>query len=229
MKLKTRDTAIPDQMVETWQRVVNIISDLLNVPSVMVNRLQPPELEIFRSNISPDNPFPSGTRMQMAGVYCAAAAMRREKVQVHDARTDPLWKDSPTAKAGIYAYLGFPVCWPNGDAFGTLCAVDIKEHRWGAFYEDLLQTFRDAIEAHLAIVDTMAQLNKKNRELEAALNEVKTLRGLIPICASCKKIRDDKGYWNQIESYISEHSDAEFSHGICPDCKHTLYPGLFKK
>jgi hypothetical protein len=110
MDLATRDTAIPDQIVETWQRVVNIAAGILGVPSVMVNRLEPPELEIFRSNISPDNPFPSGTRMQMAGVYCASVAMQRNRMQVNDARKDPLWKDSPTAKAGIYAYLGFPVC-----------------------------------------------------------------------------------------------------------------------
>jgi DNA-binding response OmpR family regulator len=56
-------------------------------------------------------------------------------------------------------------------------------------------------------------------ELEKALAEVKTLRGLIPICASCKKIRDDKGYWNQIEAYISKHTDAVFTHGLCPDCE----------
>lgn len=61
-------------------------------------------------------------------------------------------------------------------------------------------------------------------DLQKTLKEVKTLSGLIPICASCKKIRDDKGYWNQIESYISKHSDADFSHGICPECAKTLYP-----
>ncbi len=64
--------------------------------------------------------------------------------------------------------------------------------------------------------------------LQEALAEVKTLSGLLPICASCKKIRDDKGYWNQIESYISEHSEAEFSHGICPECAKKLYPEFYK-
>ncbi len=64
------------------------------------------------------------------------------------------------------------------------------------------------------------------RQLQKVLNEVKTLSGLIPICAQCKKIRDDKGYWNQIESYIHEHSDADFSHGICPDCAKKLYPDM---
>jgi preprotein translocase subunit YajC len=62
------------------------------------------------------------------------------------------------------------------------------------------------------------------QELQAALAEVTTLRGIIPICASCKKVRDDKGYWNQIETYIRDHSEANFSHGICPECAKKLYP-----
>jgi len=66
------------------------------------------------------------------------------------------------------------------------------------------------------------------RELQTTLSKVKTLSGLVPICASCKKIRDDKGYWNQIESYISEHSEAEFSHGICPECAKKLYPEFYR-
>ncbi len=63
-------------------------------------------------------------------------------------------------------------------------------------------------------------------ELKSALRKVKTLSGLLPICASCKKIRDDTGYWTQIESYIKVHSDAEFSHSICPDCAKKLYPDI---
>ena len=70
------------------------------------------------------------------------------------------------------------------------------------------------------------ELKKKNFELEKMLLEIKTLRGIIPICANCKKIKTDKGSWTQMESYISEHSDAEFSHGICPNCSEILYPEL---
>lgn len=65
-------------------------------------------------------------------------------------------------------------------------------------------------------------------ELKAALDKVHTLSGLLPICSSCKKIRDDKGYWNQIESYIYEHAEVEFSHGLCPECAKKLYPEFFK-
>jgi hypothetical protein len=63
-------------------------------------------------------------------------------------------------------------------------------------------------------------------EREAALLQVKQLSGLLPICSGCKKIRDDHGYWQQIESYIQEHSEADFSHGLCPECLEKLYPGL---
>ena len=66
------------------------------------------------------------------------------------------------------------------------------------------------------------------RKLQTALAKIKTLRGLVPICASCKKIRDDKGYWHQLEVYIRDHSDAEFSHSICPVCADVLYPNLKK-
>lgn len=63
-------------------------------------------------------------------------------------------------------------------------------------------------------------------ELQRALAEVKTLRGILPICSHCKKIRDDKGYWNKIESYIQDHSEAEFSHGICQECAKKYYPDM---
>ena len=69
---------------------------------------------------------------------------------------------------------------------------------------------------------------KEERDLLLdAFKEIKALSGLLPICASCKKIRDDQGYWNQIEAYISKHSKAEFSHGICPECASKLYPEFF--
>jgi hypothetical protein len=66
-------------------------------------------------------------------------------------------------------------------------------------------------------------------ELQEAVAKVNTLSGLLPICASCKKVRDDKGYWNRIEEYIEQHSHALFSHSICPDCARKLYPEIYDK
>ena len=81
---------------------------------------------------------------------------------------------------------------------------------------------------------TEQRLNEEERErlileLQEAISDVKTLSGLLPICCSCKKIRDDRGYWNQIEAYIKDHSEAEFSHSICPDCAKRLYPEFYDR
>ena len=72
------------------------------------------------------------------------------------------------------------------------------------------------------------ELAKLVIELQEALSQVKTLSGLLPICASCKKIRDDQGYWTQVEVYVREHSEADFTHSICPDCAAKLYPGFYE-
>jgi two-component system, response regulator PdtaR len=73
------------------------------------------------------------------------------------------------------------------------------------------------------------ELKTRNQEIEAAMAEIKTLSGLLPICSNCKKIRDDQGYWQQVEVYIAKHSDADFSHGLCPDCMKKLYPDSYEK
>jgi hypothetical protein len=66
-------------------------------------------------------------------------------------------------------------------------------------------------------------------ELQNTVNKVKQLSGLLPSCSHCKKVRDDKGYWQQVEVYIRDHSEAEFSHSLCPDCSKELYPDMYKK
>jgi AmiR/NasT family two-component response regulator len=82
---------------------------------------------------------------------------------------------------------------------------------------------RSIIIAVARFADLM-ELRRLNIELQLALDNVKALKGLLPMCASCKKIRDDKGYWEGVETYIKKHADVEFSHGLCPDCIARLYP-----
>ncbi len=91
----------------------------------------------------------------------------------------------------------------------------------------------DAHEMDRAIAIAMArfgdlmELRRLNAELQDTLAKIKTLSGLLPLCSSCKKIRDDDGYWHQVEVYIRDHSEAEFSHGLCPECAKKLYPEIF--
>jgi CheY-like chemotaxis protein len=91
-----------------------------------------------------------------------------------------------------------------------------------------INELRSAIE--IAVVKHQAAKERETLivQLQKALQEVKTLSGLLPICASCKKIREEDSSWHPIEDYIASHSDANFTHGICPDCAHRLYPELYR-
>ena len=98
----------------------------------------------------------------------------------------------------------------------------------------LLKPFMESeLQANVEIALYKHEIDREREELiqqlREALARVKTLSGLLPICASCKNIRDDKGYWNRVEAYIEAHSQATFSHGICPDCAKRLYPDYFGK
>ncbi|HET9220891.1 MAG TPA: response regulator [Roseiflexaceae bacterium] len=85
------------------------------------------------------------------------------------------------------------------------------------------------VQAHTTVYLLQKELRRKNSELEVALSQVKRLSGLLPICASCKKIRDDQGYWQDVAVYIQDHSEAELSHGLCADCAKRLYPELYEE
>lgn len=76
------------------------------------------------------------------------------------------------------------------------------------------------------ILDLVDHIKEEKEKLQQAISKVKILSGLLPFCSSCKKIRDDSGYWNRIEAYIRDHLEAEFTHSICPECQERIYPGL---
>jgi hypothetical protein len=99
-----------------------------------------------------------------------------------------------------------------------------------------LEELKVRVDSGLRVLDLEQSLHEKIKEeeilvgeLKAALDQVQKLSGMLPICATCKKIRDDKGYWNKIETYICEHSEAKFTHGMCPDCAKEYRSEYFDK
>jgi len=101
---------------------------------------------------------------------------------------------------------------------------------WMAIVNRVLAISAIWVTASLALLHHREARDRERliQQLQEALAQVKTLQGLLPICASCKKVRDDRGYWNQIETYIGDHSEAEFTHGLCPECAKKLYPEYFE-
>ena len=142
--------------------------------------------------------------------------------------------------AGIlYIVFGFAILlravyWladPRGDIFRP-SVVQVLFLLIEMLYEVGIGTLFLMINSHRTenkLIDAQRELKNTVANLETALSEIKTLSGLLPICSSCHKIRDDQGYWNQLETYISSRSTAEFSHGICPDCIKKLYPDIADK
>ncbi len=139
---------------------------------------------------------------------------------------DENWKNNPDIKLNMVSYLGLPVLLPNGRPFGTICVLDNMENPYSSGFIKLILTFRDLIQSDIEIIYVNKVLADENKRLNDYISEIQTLRGILPICMHCKKIRDDKGFWNQIEAYLAEHSEVKFSHSICRECAKKLYPDM---
>jgi len=202
-----------------WQNVVDMMAELLGVPAGLIMRCQGDDIEVLVASASPGNPYHPGEKEYLSGsgLYCETVIKTRRMLMVPNALQDEKWRQNPDIKLGMISYLGYPICLPHGKVFGTICVLDIKENAYSEIHKKLLFQFKELIEALLGLMHS-------NCLLQNALLEVKTLQGLLPICAHCKKIRDDQDNWQPMESYISQHSAAKFSHGVCPDCLLKHYP-----
>ncbi|OPZ09809.1 MAG: GAF domain protein [candidate division BRC1 bacterium ADurb.BinA364] len=220
------DIAIPDETMQNWQEIVDLLAQILKVPAALIMRLRESDIEVFVASQSAGNPYHPGERERLAGsgLYCETVIATREKLLVPDALADPDWKDNPDIKINMVSYLGFPLLMPNKKPFGTICVLDRTRNEYSAAFERLMLKFRGMIESHIELLCMNRILGDKNKKLTDYLMEIQALRGFVPICSSCKKIRNDKGDWHPVEHYLIRHPQADFSHGICPDCMDKLYP-----
>jgi hypothetical protein len=134
--------------------------------------------------------------------------------------------------------------WSSQNKFTVLVAVvcsvftigaffykPVVAEMWKVIFNRTISLLAIWVTASLGLQRKIAEQRREQalREREKALEDIRILRGLLPICASCKKIRDDQGYWIQMEAYIRDHSEAEFSHGMCQECAKKLYPEFYKE
>jgi uncharacterized paraquat-inducible protein A len=129
-----------------------------------------------------------------------------------------------------YASQIFAALWDGKHVIGHVSADNhIRQKSLVKVQCELLRLFGSVIGTLYKRKQIEMKREKLICELQEAVGKIRTLHGLLPICSSCKNIRDDKGYWDQIESYISSHSEAEFTHSICPKCTKKLYRELYKE
>jgi hypothetical protein len=139
-------------------------------------------------------------------------------------QADPRASGIPPGHLPIDRFLAVPVL--DGDALAGGIFLANKEEDYTSADLALLQRIGALYAIALQRRGFEDERERLILEYQAALAQVKQLSGLLPICSSCKKVRDDKGYWTQIEEYVSDHSEADFSHSLCPDCLNKLYPDL---
>lgn len=210
---------IPDIAILKWQNIADLLAEVAGAPAATINMLDGDLLKVIGSSSNSANTIKKGEEVSISAkskVYCAAVIQAKEKLIIPNALKSDFWKDSDGVKAGYIAYAGVPVFQPDGDVFGSICLFDTRENAFSGPVMRLMEEFSEIITGHLSLI-------AKNTQLEATLKEVRTLQGLIPICANCKKIRDDKGFWQKVEVYLEEHSNARFTHGLCEDCIQKLY------
>lgn len=121
-------------------------------------------------------------------------------------------QDDDLKKLGAVGYVGTPLIDKNGNVIGILNAVSRKKLKLPEYAEDILNIIAER---------TTAEISRIRAE-----GEIKTLRGILPLCSHCKKIRDDKGHWQRVDVYIDKHSQADISHSICPECAKEHFPDL---
>jgi len=121
----------------------------------------------------------------------------------------------------IRFYAGAPLATIDGYKLGTLCVIDQKPRTLDVEQIQALKHLRAQVQALFTLKHALYQLHQ-------ALNDVKILSGLLPICSYCKKVRDEEGYWQQVEEYMRKHSKADFSHGMCQECLRSQHPEVAK-
>jgi GAF domain-containing protein len=202
----------------SFDAITELASFICEAPIAFVS-LVDRERQWFKSKIGLE-----ATETHRDSSFCAHVVFKGALMVVEDATKDARFTDNPlvTDDPHIRFYAGAPLITPDGHGLGSLCVVDRAPRK-------LSSERASALEKLAALVVAQLELRRVSHELAEVAKNVKTLSGLVPICSHCKAIRNDKDYWETVEAFVKAHSDAEFSHGICPDCARKHYPELFEE
>ncbi len=192
---------------QSYDDITILAAHICKVPIAMISLVDEAR-QWFKSRVGVEQ-----QQTSREAAFCAHAILRNEPLIVRDATKDRRLADSAlvSGEPHIRFYAGIPLINPEGLALGTLCVVDRQPRR-------LSTAQKKALQALSRQVMVLLELRRVSTHLAEALDHVKKLQGLLPICAWCKRIRDDEGYWSQVEAYFHKSTGADFTHGICPQC-----------
>ena len=192
---------------QIFDDLTTLAADICGVPIALVS-LVDGSRQWFKSRIGVER---KQTPRDMA--FCAHTVMSNQPLYVSDAMADDRFAANPlvTGEPHIRFYAGFPLVNPEGHALGALCVID-REPR------TLTPKQQEAMRILARQVIASMEMRRVSARLASVLVDVKMLQSLLPICAWCRRIRDENGNYSEVEHYISTHTDTDFTHCICPDC-----------
>ena len=163
---------IPPQTLANWQRIVDLIARLADVPASLVMRSHPPHHSVHVSSAGGSTPYAPGQRFTLGPqLYCHGVIQRDGELVVEDAHADPDWHDNDDLEHGMSFYIGYPLKWPDGHVFGTICVLDRRRNRRALMFRDGLREFARVIEADLALLSEVDRRQRLERALQATLDE----------------------------------------------------------
>src|SRR6476661_2079507 len=155
---------VPSEIMRKWQEIVNLLAEIMHVPSASIMRADPPHIKVFVSSTSEGNPCEPGALD--TGPYCETVMKTGQPLLVPDALENEAWKANPHVRAGMISYLGVPIGWPDGRLFGTICVRDNKRNEYSEAYLKLMLHFRDMLQADLkSFVTLHSQLEQQEAKI----------------------------------------------------------------
>ncbi|MTI33516.1 GAF domain-containing sensor histidine kinase [Xanthovirga aplysinae] len=158
---------LPVSILKRWQKTINLIADIFEVPSALIHQLKKKEIVVISASGSRKNPYKAGHRFKMNGqYYCEAVIKHKKSLLIPNALKDPKWQNTPKFEANLISYIGLPLFWPSGNIFGTICAMDHKENAYSLKLLQLLEEIGHAIEQDLQNQLQIQKLNRSKNILE---------------------------------------------------------------
>src|SRR5213080_1451963 len=158
---------VPSEIMRKWQEIVDLLAEIMHVPSASIMQVDPPQIKVFVSSASKGNPCQPGA--PDTGPYCATVMRTGQPLLVPDALENDAWKVNPHVRLGMISYLGVPISWPDGRIFGTICVRDNKRNDYSEAYLKLLLHFRDVLQADLK---SLARLQGEIEQREAKIRRL---------------------------------------------------------
>ena len=159
---------VPSEIVQKWQEIVNLLAEIIQVPAALVMKFEPPNINVFVSSESSGNPY---EKDEVAcfdpGLYCERVIKSQQQLLVPDALQDEEWKSNPDVKLGMISYLGFPIAWPDGHIFGTICVLDDKRNAYSEPYRKFLLQCRDVLQTDLKLLTSAMREGEERFRLVA--------------------------------------------------------------